>query len=291
MHFAEYLKRAFLNHWNLLAFGGSSAFALLGGPLGLGVALPLIAAAELTYVGLLSSHPKFQAYVDSEAAKAARSQGAQNSWQALARITQSLPRELLDRFESLRKQCLELRQIALELKHPGTDRSDLPLDEFQVAGLDKLLWIHLRLLYTQFALARFLKTTNEEQIRRDIAQLDERLSKLPPAAAGQDARVRKTLEDNLATSRARLENLQKARDNFELVKLEIDRLENKIRGLSELAVNRQEPEFISGQVDQVASSMLETERTMNELQFATGLNALDEQPPEFLRGKQLSTQT
>jgi hypothetical protein len=38
-----------------------------------------------------------------------------------------------------------------------------------------------------------------------------------------------------------------------------------------MAVNRQEPDFISGQVDQVASSMLETERTMNELRFATGL--------------------
>jgi hypothetical protein len=69
------------------------------------------------------------------------------------------------------------------------------------------------------------------------------------------------------------------------VKLELDRLENKIRSLSEMAVNRQEPDFISGQVDQVASSMVETERTMNDLQFATGLETLHDEPPEMLRAK------
>ena len=93
----------------------------------------------------------------------------------------------------------------------------------------------------------------------------------------------KAVQDNLLTVRDRLTNLQKARDNLELVKLEIDRLENKIQSLSELAVNRQEPNFISGQVDQVAASMLDTEKTMNELQFVTGLDTVDD-TPELLRG-------
>jgi hypothetical protein len=204
----------------------------------------------------------------------------------LASITRSLPQALLERFESLRTQCLELRQIALEIKHPGKVAVDMPLDEFQLSGLDRLLWIHLRLLYTQFALGRFLQKTSEDQINADIRRLEKRIKDLDPAASGvQDQRVRKALEDNLQTSRTRLGNWNKARDNYELVKLEIDRLENKIRSLSELAVNRQEPEFISGQVDQVASSMLETEKTMNELQFATGLDSLDDEAPELLRAK------
>jgi hypothetical protein len=109
--------------------------------------------------------------------------------------------------------------------------------------------------------------------------LEARLAQLPAEGANvQDQRVRKTLEDNLQTSRDRLANLQRARDNYDLVKLEIDRLENKIRSLSELAVNRQEPDYISGQVDQVASSMLETEKTMNDLRFVTGLDPIDEAP-------------
>ena len=67
--------------------------------------------------------------------------------------------------------------------------------------------------------------------------------------------------------------------------MEIDRLENKIRSLSEMAVNRQEPEYISSEVDHVASSMIDTEKTMNELQFATGLTPIDNEPPELLRTK------
>ena len=50
-----------------------------------------------------------------------------------------------------------------------------------------------------------------------------------------------------------------------------------------MAVNRQEPEFISSEVDHVASSMMDTEKTMNELQFATGLSSLEVEPPQLLR--------
>ena len=73
-----------------------------------------------------------------------------------------------------------------------------------------------------------------------------------------------------------------------MVKLEIDRLENKIQSLSEMAVNRQEPDFISGQVDQVANSMMETEKTMHELRFVTGLNNVDE-APALLQGEIVPT--
>jgi hypothetical protein len=71
------------------------------------------------------------------------------------------------------------------------------------------------------------------------------------------------------------------------LELEVARLENKIQSVSELAVNRQEPDFISGQVDQVASSMVETERTMNELQFATGLDKMDDVVPELVERRTL----
>ena len=129
-----------------------------------------------------------------------------------------------------------------------------------------------------------MKNTSEEQIRADIKRLETRLAQTTmPVVGDQDQRVLKAVQDNLQTVRDRLTNLLKARDNLELVKLEIDRLENKIQSLSELAVNRQEPNFISGQVDQVATSMLETEKTMNDLQFVTGLDTIDD-APELLRG-------
>jgi hypothetical protein len=274
----KYLKTAFLNHWNLLAVVGGTVFALLSpAP---DAMLAVVAAGELTYLGMLGTHPKFQAYVEAQEAKKTREATGVTSQQTLERITAALPKELLDRFTALRARCLELQQIAAELKHTGQNPADVPFESFQIAGLDRLLWIHLRLLFTQYGLFRFLKQTSEEQIQADIKRLEHNLAQLPTdTATDQQQRARKALEDTLQTSRDRLANLHRARGNFDLVKLEIDRLENKIRSLTEMAVNRQEPDYISGQVDQVAASMIETEKTMNELQFVTGLDTVDEAPP------------
>jgi hypothetical protein len=249
-----------------------------------------VLAAEAAYLGLLGTHPKFQSYVDAKDAKAARTRQTAGAEESLREIVESLPKESIQRFKALRERCLELRQIARDLKSTTSAETGLPLEDFQMAGLDKLLWIYLRLLYTQYALGRFLKRTKEETIQGDVAELEERLKQVDaePDAVQRD-KVKKALEDNLETCRNRLTNFQKARGNFELLELEIDRLENKIQSLGELAVNRQEPDFISGQVDQVATSMVDTERTINDLQFATGLQPLDEAVPSLLERATVKT--
>lgn len=282
MGLTKYFRVAFLNRWNLLWFLGGCAFAwLTGRP---DVLLPLVAAAELTYVGLLGTHPKFQKYVDAQAAAALRAAATQGTEQTLHRILRSLPPKTLERFQKLRTRCGELRQIASELKHPAEQQFDQPLEQSQTAGLDRLLWIFLRLLYTQFALSRFLKKTSQEEIQGDLDRTQERLAALPVGDQDpQTQRLRKTLAENLATCQERLVNLKKAHDDLQLVELQIDQLENRIRSLSEMAFHRQEPEFISGQVEQVASSMVQTEQTMNELRFATGLETLSDEPPPLLR--------
>jgi hypothetical protein len=278
--FGKYFKSAFLYHWNLLAFLGGMGFAVLSAPTVVG---PLVLAGEVLYLSLLGTHPKFQKYVDAQEAKANREQQSTTSGKALREIMAALPPKSVQRFERLRTRCLELRQMAMGLKDPGRANAPLPLEELQLAGLDRLLWTFLRLLYTQHVLERFFQQTSEAQIQWDVEELEQRLRKLAEGPDDpQKQKVRKAVEDNLETCRARLANFQKARDNSELVQLEIDRLENKISSLSELAVNRQEPDFIVRQVDQVTSSMVQTERTMNDLQFATGL-AADEEVPQLVQ--------
>lgn len=278
----KYLQTAFLNRWNLLGFLGASGFALLSGKPEF--FLPLVLAAEVTYIGMIGTHPKFQRYVDAQEAKEARVDGSFSSEQTLQQIVSTLPPPSIQRFEALRVRCLELRQLALEMKDPSQTGTAPPLESLQLAGLDRLLWIFLRLLYTQHSLSRFLDKTSGDQVRKEMERLEARLKTVPADVQDpQQQKVRRALEDNLETCNVRLANLEKAKDNSELVGLEIDRLENKIRSLSELAVNRQEPDFISGQVDQVASSMMSTEKTMSELEFATGIEIADEHVPELLR--------
>jgi hypothetical protein len=279
MGFGKYIQSAFANRWNLLAlFGGMGVAMLSGFP---DVALPLVLAAEAAYLGMLGTHPKFQSYVDAQRAARERTEKGQTSQQALKQIRQLLPPPALARFEKLRSQCLELRQIAADIAHSRTAEVGAPLDSLQLAGLDRLLWIFLRLLFTEYSLNKFLARTNPQQMNQEIDGIQQRLSRL--ANEPHADKIRRLLEDNLQTSKDRLANYEKAKTNHELVQLEIDRLENKIKSLAELSVNRQEPDFISGQVDQVAGSMLETEKTMNELQFATGLSPIDEDVPSLVQ--------
>ena len=187
----KYFKAAFTNHWNLLAFLGGAVFSLLTGKPD--VFLPLVVAGEIGYLGLLGTHPRFRQYVDAQEAKAAREENSVSSQRTLAYILRMLPRDLLKRFDDLRSQCAELRQIAVELKAPGKTTSDVPLDNLQVAGLDRLLWIYLRLLYTQFSLSRFLQKTNADQINGDIQQMEQRLKQLPAGQPGPPAKPAKPL--------------------------------------------------------------------------------------------------
>jgi hypothetical protein len=280
--FGKSLKAAFLYHWNLLAFLGSMGFALLSGAPD--IVAPLVVAAEVAYLGLLGTHPRFQKHIAALEAQEERRKGTATAAEKAQRILHALPDRLATRFENLRSRCIELSQIARGLKEPQSEEASRPLEDLQLAGLDRLLWIYLRLLYTQFMLERFFQKANEAQILRDIEALEQRLKRATQGADGpQREKLRKSLEDNLATCRARLANFKKARDNSDLVQVEIERLENKIRSLSELAINREEPGFISDQVDQVVGSMVQTERTMNELRFATGLEVASEETPAILR--------
>jgi len=282
MSLGKYIKAAFANRWNLLAMFAGVGVALVSGVPD--IVLPLVLAGEAAYLGLLGTHPKFQKYVDAQAAASERKHKSQSSQQALQQILQLLPPQALARFERLRAQCLDLRQIAADITHSRTVEAGAPLDSLQLAGLDRLLWIFLRLLFTEYSLSKFLDRTNPRLIRQEISTTEQRLKAIAPDDASPHAqKMRHTLEDSLQTCKDRLANYEKAKANHELVQLEIDRLENKIKSLAELSVNRQEPDFISGQVDQVAGSMLETEKTMNELQFATGLAPIDEEIPELVQ--------
>jgi hypothetical protein len=281
----KYIKKAFLNQWHLLVFLGSMGFAALSGHPD--VYMPLVMAGEVAYLGVLGTHPKFQRSVDIQEHMASKQQGSAAVGEAFDRIRKSLPSRQLRRFENLRERCAALRQIAQQMRASeelSGGSGPQPLDDLQLSGLDRLLWIHLRLLYTQTMLERFFERTSEEQIRGEIQRLEAKIARMPTDATQATASrqsILKALQDNLETCRARLANLQKAKENSELVEAEIERLENKINSITEMAINRQDPQFVSGQVDQVADSLVQTEQAMNDLQFATGLDPIDDMAPNI----------
>ncbi len=277
----RYLKTAFTNSWNLLFFFGGLGFAALSGQPD--VVIPIVLAAESLYLGALGTHPKFQAYVDAQAAKSNRLAHSERNQDILKKILKLLPVDLYSRYEQLRQRCRNLQQIAVDLRVPGTENEPVNLETMQTEGLDRLLWVFLRLLFTQHSLERFFETISSETLESEQKRLKAQIAKLNPNDQSPHAeKIRHTLNDNLKTLQDRSENFQRAQGNYQFVQLELDRLENKIQSLAELAVNRQDPDFISNQVDAVAKSMLVTEKTMNDLQFVTGLGQVDDDTPELL---------
>src|SRR5262249_55268373 len=136
---------------------------------------------------------------------------------------------------------------------------------------------------TKHMLERFFQSTSVEQIEKEIKRLEDRIARL---AKGPDspnqARIRQSLQANLETGKSRLSNLEKAKENYDLLQAEIENLETKIQSITELAINRSDAEAITGQVEQITQGLVRTEQTINDLGFATGGESFDLTVPSIL---------
>jgi hypothetical protein len=189
-----------------------------------------------------------------------------------------LPAEARRRFERLHARCVEMRGIAAGVRGAAGAQAN-SAEEIRTPGLDRLLWLFLRLLVSKTALDRFLQSMNGQDITSRVEELKKNLA---AAQAAGDERIVRSLQDSIAMSELRLDNFARAKKNGEFVSIELDRIEGKIQALAEMAVNRQDPDFLSSQVDSAAESMRQTEKAVSELQHLTGLADQLEEPPAIL---------
>ncbi len=256
--FFTYVKAAFMWHWNLLAVGAGAVLAVLSRRAD--VVLPLLGAAELLYLGLLTTRPRFQKAIDARRLGTRLSQ--QPDPKALERIQNQLKPEDWARFEDLRQRCLALSRIAEQIRGPqGADTGRV--QEMQTESLERLLWMFLKLVYSQDALKRFLKATNRNQLEIQIAAAEKEL---------QDARnnnrsdkLLRSLEDKIETLKQRISNYDRAEENRQLLAAEIDRIEQKVNAISELSVSSRDPADVSAQVDGIAEGVSVTEEAIRKL--------------------------
>jgi hypothetical protein len=271
----RYLKEAFLLRWNLLAFGGASAAALLSpAP---DVILPVVLAAEALYLGGLVTLPKFQAATDMRLRleqKDATEQSAPAT-KSLTELLAGLEPRRRERFLRLRTRALEMQRIAEAVRGEPRDAARAAA-ELRTPALDRMLWVFVRLLFSHQALERFVRATDAAAIEASLTELETR--ERNATSAGQDERILRSFRDSIATARLRLDNCRKASANADYVAVELDRIENKIQALTEMAVSHQDPDVISAQVDAVAEGVAQTEATIRDLQAITGMVADAETP-------------
>jgi len=281
----RYLKEAFLFKWNLLILGGAAAGAALSGHAD--VALPLVAAAEVTYLAGLTTLPRFQGAIDAKARAEERGSpigppkvpvDTSTARDRILEVLKSLTEDRRSRFLRLRARCVEMTRIANAVRGETRDASGAA-ESIRTPALDRLLYLFLRLLVSQNGLDRFLRSTSEKDLE---AKLTDVRTRLEAAKTAGDERVKNSQQDSVADAELRLDNYRKAAKDAEFVAIELDRIETKIQALIEMGVSRQDPDYLSHQVTAAAESMQHTEAAVNELQHLTGLADQIEEPPAIL---------
>lgn len=273
----DYLKAAFHNRWNVMALLSGTVLSLFSGHLD--IALPLVAAAELLYLGSAVTNPRYQRLIDSKLNAAERERTSADMLQRFNQLLYGLDQDSREMFQKLRARCNCLAPGSAGGAGPGMDA----VTEAHVEGINRLLWVYLKLLHTRRTLDRFLASIDDGELDRNEAEIRKRIAALPSQPAEEIAqKMRSSLEDTQATLAARKSNLKRAKDNFDYVEVELERISTKLTALSEMAMNRQDPAQITSSVDDVARSVESTEQAIGELQVFTGLTAEDSAAPPIL---------
>jgi hypothetical protein len=258
--FKDYLRAAFLWRWNLLFFGAGIVFSLLSGQAD--VFLPLVTAAEIAYLGLLTSQPRFRKAIDVQHVF---QEPAVDTGKVLGQMQKVLKESDWNRYEALRHRCLTLDRLALQLRGPNA-RPNETVDDLQTGSLERLLWMFLKLLYSQDALRRFIAGTDRAHLVNEIEACEKHLKK--STDKNPASKIVKSLEDKLQTLKQRLDNYDRAAENLEFLGVELDRIEQKVNAISELSLNAREPGDIAAQVDGIAAGISATEEAMRSLDVA-----------------------
>jgi len=273
---AKYFFRAFVNRWNLLFLGAAAVFGIIADAAD--IVLSLAGAIDLIVVSFAATRPRFQADCDQIGQEPDMRSGRVD--QILAEINPEDSRK----FEKLRQTCTRLLSVG---KHASDSSEPDGIADVQISGLNRLLWIYLKLLHSKNGLEQFFKTIDRSEIQKQIQVIEKRLSTMGPADADdlETAKKRESLTDTLHISETRLANYDKIHHHYELILLELDRLYAKTAGLAEMAVSQQDLNAVMSDVDAAAFSVQQTTEVINELSAFTGVSFNEETPLTLLHVK------
>ncbi len=277
--FRAKLKRAFRWHWHLLALATATGLALLSGDPGMW--LPVVAAGEVAYMGMLGLNPRFQTILKIQGGEL-KPAGVANPAQRFQQLMSFLSPLDVTRFEVLRQRCADL----LELRRRMDAREgDSGADDFRGESLDRMLWLFLKLLHQRSGLERFLGATQRPVISAELHTAEEQLhiaQERDKTAGLPESRLASSISERIRTIRERLENHQKAEESLELVTAEIDKTEQQITHLCEVGMTMRDSAGLSVQIDSISESLQSSEVSFAHADISQIFD--DETAPPLLSG-------
>lgn len=228
-------------NWALIA-----AFALLGL---LNPGFWLIGAGlEVAYLLGLSHLPRFRALVDARQRLAHESADDQRTASSLAQLDKARR----ERFRVVESRC----DIIL-----SEQRMDSAVSRMQRGGLDRLLAIHLRLLFTQASMERLIGDSGAT-----TDSLSDEIDRLRARINGSGAELRRSLESQIEILERRSRALAEGREKLAFATSELDRIEHQVALILDEVRLATAPETIGSQIDRVSGELDETRNWVNEQQ-------------------------
>jgi hypothetical protein len=243
----NFVKEAFHLQYNWIALAGAGVFALLSGSL-----LPAILAGglELMYLAIVPQNWRFQRLVRSWKF----SEEQQKHQQKLSEMLRSLPSDLQSRYWKLGEVCSSIHNNFNQL----STTSQIFLQQMD-GRLSGLLNGYARLLLAASQQQQYLRSTDQNEIKREVATLQKSLSTDPP-------RVQEINKKRIEILTKRLEKYDKLCENRKVVDAQCSAVEDVLHLIRDQSVTMRDPQQISDQLDNLVKDVEETEQTVQQVE-------------------------
>lgn len=273
----DYVKGAFQARPKLKGLGHVPVNQLFLFAMGvLGLANPgfwmLGAGLELAFLFLASHDPRFRKWMDAMAA-AERSGDGETRKKAML---SGLSRERADRYQGLELNCSELIELGQKLGGEGTALQQQAYD-----GVNRLLWIFLKLLVSAQMLEGHLQAVSRPQLEGEIAQYENDYRQAAEDPTRE--RVARSLHSTLELAGKRLQNLNAAQEQVQFIEAELVRIEQQLALILQESALARDSTFLTERVDTVMSSFAQTQDWMKANAQILGPveEELETPPPTF----------
>ena len=243
----NFVKEAFNIQYNWIALGGAAAFALVTGT---AIPIALAGGLELMYLAVVSQHPRFQRLVRSW--KFAEQQKLNE--QKLGDMLRNLPPDMQGRYIKLAEVCRSIRGNFAQL----FSTSQIFVQQMD-QRLEGLLHGYARLLSAAFQQRQYVKTTDPDQITKEVATLQQHLNTDPP-------RVQDINKKRVEILSKRLEKYQKISENRQVVDAQCSAVEDVLQLVRDQSVTMRDPQQVSDQLANLVHDVEQTEQTVQQVE-------------------------
>jgi hypothetical protein len=243
----NFVKEAFHLQYNWIAMVSAGAFALVSGSF-----LPIILAGglELMYLAIVPQNWRFQRLVKSW--KFAEEH--QKQQQKLSEMLSSLPAEMQSRYVHAAQVCGAIRSNFAQF----SSTSQIFLQQID-ARLQGLLSGYARLLLAAAQQQQYVKSTEQDGIKREIVSLQKALGSDPP-------KVQEINKKRIEILGKRLDKYDKISENRKVVDAQCSAVEDVLMLVRDQSVTMRDPQQVSERLDSLVHDVEQTEQTVQQVE-------------------------